>query len=89
MAEVPVPLAAVGVKSYSELHALPTAEVVRRLDERAVVPLHEGDAFLAVLVLRAVADLADASKRLERATNRLLALTAVLVEVTVAAILWA
>jgi hypothetical protein len=47
------------------------------------VPLHAGDAFLAVLVLRAVADLADATKRLEKATNRLVWLTLALVVATV------
>ncbi|HEV2975805.1 MAG TPA: hypothetical protein VGX69_12560 [Solirubrobacteraceae bacterium] len=75
----PVPLEAVEVTSYSELFSLPTAEVVRRLDARTEVPLHEGDAFLAVLVLRAVADLSDATKRLEMATYLLLVLTGVLV----------
>lgn len=81
----PVTLEAVDVQSYSELLALPPAEVVRRLDEKPEVPLHEGDAFLAVLVLRAVGDLADATKRLERATYLLLALTAVLVVVALIA----
>jgi hypothetical protein len=83
MAEVPVPLEAVGVKSYSELLALPTAEVVRRLDDRMVVPLHEGDAFLAVLVLSGVGELSAASKRLERATYVLLFLTVVLIVLTI------
>jgi hypothetical protein len=78
----PVPLEAVKVKSYSELFSLPTAEVVRRLDAKTEVPLHEGDAFLAVLVLRAVADLSDATKRLEKATYLLLVLTSVLVVLT-------
>jgi hypothetical protein len=48
------PLKAVNVESYSELLALSTTEVVRRLDQQTEVPLHDGDAFLAVLVLRAV-----------------------------------
>jgi hypothetical protein len=77
------PLAAVKVKSYSELLELPPAEVVHRLDQQPEVPLHAGDAFLAVLVLRAVGDLADATKRLERVTYLLLILTAVLVVVAV------
>jgi hypothetical protein len=77
------PLAAVKVKSYSELLELPPAEVVRRLDQQPEVPLHPGDAFLAVLVLRAVGDLADATRRLERVTYLLLILTAVLVVVAV------
>jgi hypothetical protein len=86
MAEVPVTLEAVKVKSYSELFELPPSEVLRRLDAGTVVPLHEGDAFLAVLVLRSVADLASASMRLETATNRLLWLTAALVIVTAIAV---
>jgi hypothetical protein len=81
----PVTLEAVDVQSYSELLALSPAEVVRRLDQKHEVPLHEGDAFLAVLVLRAVGDLADATKRLERATYLLLALTGVLVVVALLA----
>jgi hypothetical protein len=72
VSEVPVTLETVGVESYSQLYALPTT-----------VPLHAGDAFLAVLVLRAVADLADATKRLEKATNCLVWLTLVLVVATV------
>lgn len=87
MAEVPVTLEVVKVKSYSELFALEPDEVLRRLDAGSVVPLHEGDAFLAVLVLRSVADLASASKRLETATKRLLWLTAALVVVTAIAVL--
>jgi hypothetical protein len=81
----PVTLETAGIENYSELYAMPTADVLKRLDEKNV-PLHEGDAFLAVLVLRAVADLADASKRLERTTNRLLWLTAALVIVTAVAV---
>ena len=86
MANVPVTLEVVNVKSYSELFALPPDEVLRRLDSGSVVPLHEGDAFLAVLVLRSVADLTSASKRLETATNRLLWLTAALVVVAAIAV---
>jgi hypothetical protein len=82
MTQPPVTLETAGVKTYSALYALPTADVIRKLDEKDV-PLHEGDAFLAVLVLRGVADLADASKRLEKATNRLLWLTAALIVATV------
>lgn len=78
------PLAAVNVTSYSELLELSPAEVVRRLDQQPEVPLHAGDAFLAVLVLRAVGDLADATRRLERVTYLLLILTAVLVLLAIA-----
>jgi hypothetical protein len=90
MAEVPVTLEAVDVKTYSELYGLSTAEVIKRLDEKKKkgrdVPLHEGDAFLAVLVLRGVADLAEASKRLETATDRLVWLTRALLAATVIAL---
>jgi len=86
MVGIPVTLEAVGVESYSQLYALSTTEIIERLDKKAV-PLHEGDAFLAVLVLRGVADLADASKRLEKATTRLLWLTAALVVVTAIAVI--
>jgi hypothetical protein len=86
MVGIPVTLEAVGVENYSQLYALSTTEIIKRLDEKAV-PLHEGDAFLAVLVLRGVADLADASKRLEKATTRLLWLTAALVVVTAIAVI--
>ena len=79
-----VTLEAVDVDSYSELLSLSTDEVVRRLDAKPEVPLHEGDAFLAVLVLRAVGELSDATRRLERATYALFALTVVLVVVTLA-----
>jgi hypothetical protein len=51
MTEVPVTLEAVGVKSYSELYALPTVEVIRKLDAKRNagrdVPLHEGDGSIA------------------------------------------
>jgi hypothetical protein len=63
-----VVLEAVGVKSYAELVALGTDEVIRRLDDRRMyVPLNPGDAFLAVLVLSAVADLRETSKSLDAA----------------------
>ncbi len=63
-----VVLEAVGVDSYAELGALDTAEVIRRMDERNA-PLHPGDAFLAVLVLRGVAELGQSAKRLDRASR--------------------
>jgi len=66
---VPVVLEAVGVRSYADLYALPSEEVVRRLDEQDV-PLHPGDAFLAVLVLRGVAELRESAVRLDAAGKR-------------------
>jgi hypothetical protein len=61
-----VVLEAVGVKSYSELAALSTAEVIRRMDERRPA-LHPGDAFLSVLVLSAVTELRETTKSLDAA----------------------
>ncbi len=82
MARLPVTLEAVGVRTYAELFELPTAEVIQRLDSQQVkggdIPLHSGDAFLAVLVLRGVADLAAATRRLETATKGLIWLTVAL-----------
>jgi hypothetical protein len=62
-------LEAVGVESYAEVYALDAAELLERIDERSV-PLHPGDAFLAVLVLRAVADLRETTKALDKARSR-------------------
>lgn len=63
-------LEAAKVKTYSELFELPTAEAVRRLDA-GKVPLHQGDAFLAVLVLRGVDDLRRSAQALDKARERL------------------
>jgi len=89
----PVTLESIGLSSWSELYALDTAEVVRRMDEKNV-PLHPGDAFLAVTVLRGVSDLREATDALDRGTARLvhltwalLALAAVSVGIAVAALL--
>jgi hypothetical protein len=62
-----VVLEAVGVESYADLYNLDASEVLTRIDKRNV-PLHVGDAFLAVLVLRAVDDLGRARHRFERGT---------------------
>ncbi len=67
-APVPITLEAMGLESWEELYDLDSREVLRRMSERSV-PLHAGDAFLAVLVLRTVADLAAASIRLETAAR--------------------
>jgi hypothetical protein len=61
---VPITLETAGVKTYAELYGLPTPEVVKRLDDKQV-PLHPGDAFLAVMVLRAVAELRESAERLD------------------------
>jgi hypothetical protein len=81
MAEAPITLETLGLRSWSELYELPSSEVVAKLDK---VPLHAGDAFLAVMVLRAVADLAKASRRLEWLTYALVALTVALVALSLA-----
>jgi hypothetical protein len=79
-----VVLEAVGVKSYSELAALSTAEVIRRMDERRPA-LHPGDAFLsAVTELRETTKSLDAAKRgFERATIALAAAGVLLTAATV------
>jgi hypothetical protein len=82
---VPITLEAAGVRTYAELFDLPTEEVIRRLDEGGV-PLHPGDAFLALLVLRGVAGLRDSAERLDTAGRRfeIAGLVLALVAVTVA-----
>ncbi len=66
-----------GVQSYGDLLKLDTADAVARIDESEV--LHPGDAALAVLVLRGVADLRAATLALDIASTRLLQLTRALV----------
>jgi hypothetical protein len=63
MSRTPVTLEALGLRSLSDLYNADTDEIVASLDK---VPLHEGDAFLAVLVLRAVNDLRVSAERLDR-----------------------
>jgi hypothetical protein len=65
-----VVLEAVGVNSYAELADLGTSEVIRRMDDRRP-PLHPGDAFLAVLVLRAVSELRQSAEHLDSVRRRL------------------
>lgn len=84
----PALLEAVKVQSYSELLELSPAETMRRLDAQDDQLLHSGDAFLAVVGLKAVGELADATrslvdatKRLERVTYLLFGLTALLLVV--------
>jgi hypothetical protein len=81
----PVTLESIGVTSWSELYALDTAEVVKRMDEKNV-PLHPGDAFLAVMVLRGVSELREATDALDRGTARLVHLTWALLALTVASV---
>jgi len=69
-----ITLEAIGLESWGQLYAKDPAEVIRLMGEKNV-PLHPGDAFLAVLVVRSVADLAAASERLESLTRRLELLT--------------
>jgi cytoskeletal protein RodZ len=61
-----VALEAVGVRSYAELAALGTEEVIRRLDDRKP-PLHPAEAFLAVMVLSALSELRETTKSLDAA----------------------
>ena len=69
-----ITLEAIGLKSWDQLYEKDPAEIIRLMSEKNV-PLHPGDAFLAVLVVRSVADLAAASDRLEDLTLRLELLT--------------
>jgi hypothetical protein len=80
--EVPITLETAGVNSYAELAALSTDEVLRRLDDRDV-PIHPGDAFLAVILLRGVIELREATRQLEVGTRRVVRLTWALVAVAV------
>lgn len=66
--ETPITLEAAGLTSWDDLYGLDPAEVIRRMGEKNV-PVHPGDAFLAVLVVRAVSDLAAASQRLDTAAR--------------------
>jgi hypothetical protein len=63
-----VVLESFGVQSFEQLYALPTAEVVKRMDE---VSAHGGDKALTVLVLKAVADLLAASENVGRGVAEL------------------
>jgi hypothetical protein len=65
----PITLEAIGLNTYRELYALDTAEALRRIDDKRV-PLHPGDAFLAVLVLRGVAELRHSAEHLDAAGRR-------------------
>ena len=78
-----ITLEAIGLKTLSELYELNPVEIVKRMDERNV-PVHPGDAFLAVLLLRGVEDLRQATLTLDKSTDRLAKLTRVLVALTVA-----
>jgi hypothetical protein len=82
MVPPPVTLEALGLVSYSQLYDLDSDDVVRRLDR---VPVHEGDAFLAVMVLRAVTDLRRSAERLDhtrRGLERFMAALAVIATAT-------
>jgi hypothetical protein len=73
VSKIAIPLETLELDGYSDLYAMPTAEALRKLDEKAA-PLHEGDAFLGVLVLRAVKELEtppNALRRRLRALRRL------------------
>lgn len=68
MPEIPITLEALGLKSWDELYALDPADAIRTLSQRDV-PLHPGDAFLAILAVKAVADLGTAARRLDEAAS--------------------
>jgi hypothetical protein len=76
----PITLEAIGLNSWAELYALDSAELVEKLGR---VPLHAGDAFIAVMVLRGVADLRKATEALDRSTEQLINLTRALFAVAI------
>jgi hypothetical protein len=88
MSPTPVTLESIGVRNWSELYALDTAEILRRMDEKNV-PLHPGDAFLAITVLRGVSDLQKATAALDRGTARLVHLTWALLALAVTSVILA
>ncbi|MBB4663024.1 hypothetical protein [Conexibacter arvalis] len=61
-------LEALNLRSYEELHQLPVGEIIANLHR---VPLHDGDAFLAVLAVRALSELSDTTAAVGRAVDEL------------------
>ena len=61
-------LAPLGVKTFAELWELPLSEIMPKLDE---VSLHVGDAFIAVLVLKAVGELRAVTLATDAKTRQL------------------
>ena len=70
MPDIPITLENIGLKTWQELYELDPAETIRRMSEH-YVPLHAGDAFLAVLVVRGISDLGHATDRLEKSSRRI------------------
>ncbi|MEZ5076980.1 MAG: hypothetical protein R2725_06015 [Solirubrobacterales bacterium] len=72
----PITLEAIGLESWQQLYELDPEEVMARIDK---APLHAGDAFLAVIQLRAMADTARSVKALDAGTKTLERATWILV----------
>ncbi len=70
MPDIPITLENIGLKTWQELYELEPAETIQRMSEK-YVPLHAGDAFLAVLVVRAITNLIGATGHLEASTQRI------------------
>lgn len=68
MTSPPITLEALGLETWDQLYAMDPKTVIARMSEKDV-PVHAGDAFLAVLVVRSVVDLAAASSRLDTAAR--------------------
>jgi hypothetical protein len=66
----------IGARSLADLAAKPTSEVIAHLD---TLPVPSSEALLGAVVLHAVDDLRNATKRLDAGTDRLLTLTRALV----------
>jgi hypothetical protein len=85
MAPASITLETIGLDSWEALYDKPPRQVIRLMTDKNV-PVHPGDAFLAVLVIRSVADLTTATDRLEGLTKWLIGWTAALTILAVASI---
>lgn len=75
------------VDSFAELYGMDVETVLRKLDAGPELPLQDGDAFLSVLNLRAIADLQAATAELDASTRSLSRLTWALVFLTAVTVL--
>jgi len=88
MDDRPTLLRQLRVESFFELFEHDPADLVEVLDrawrEGGEFPMHEGDAVLTVMTLRAISALDEDVRSLDKSASRLNRLTAVLVVLTVA-----
>jgi len=81
----PITLEAIGLERWQQLYELDPADVIERMD-KARAPLHAGDAFLAVLQLRAIADTTRSVDALDAGTKTLNRATVFLVVLGIASL---